>query len=73
MNLEQQRQQAQQAFVASGQNIEIGSLQGIPLALAELKQRSLTCFKHIVDTQSSVYMSWRLIMSNRAKCPVSRM
>ncbi|MCW8329863.1 hypothetical protein MD588_13710 [Photobacterium sp. SDRW27] len=37
MNLEQQRQQAQQAFVESGQNIEIGTLQGMPLTLQQLK------------------------------------
>ena len=37
MNLERQRQQAQQAFVDSGKNIEVGSLQGIPLTLEQLK------------------------------------
>lgn len=37
MNLEQLRQQAQQKFVDSGQNIEVGSLQGFPITLEQLK------------------------------------
>jgi hypothetical protein len=37
INMEQKRQQAQQAFVESEQNIEVGSLQGFPLTLQQLK------------------------------------
>lgn len=37
MNLEQQRQQTQQAFVDSGKNIQIGSLQGLSSTLEQLK------------------------------------
>lgn len=37
MSLEQQRQQAQQTFVASGGNIEVGSLEGISITLEQLK------------------------------------
>ncbi len=52
MNLEQQRQQAQQAFVDSGENIEIGSLQGIPVTLEQLKTTTADS-SYVVETFNS--------------------
>jgi len=52
MNLEQQRQQAQQMFVDSGQNIEVGSLQDIPLTLEQLKTTTSES-NYVVETFDS--------------------
>ena len=52
MSLEQQRQRAQQAFTESGQNIEIGTLQGFPLSLAQLKATSAES-SYVVETFNS--------------------
>lgn len=52
MDLEQQRQQAQQAFVDSGQNIEIGTLEGIPITLEQLKATTADS-SYVVETFNS--------------------
>lgn len=50
--MEQQRQLAQQAFVDSGQNIEIGTLQGFPLTLQQL-QNTTQDSNYVQETFSS--------------------
>lgn len=50
--MELQRQQAQQAFVDSDQNIEVGSLQGFPLTLQQLKNTTSES-NYVVQTFTS--------------------
>ncbi|WP_245542328.1 hypothetical protein [Psychromonas hadalis] len=50
--MEQQRQQAQQNFVESEENIEVGSLQGFPLTLQQLKNTTSDS-KYVVKTFTS--------------------
>ncbi len=50
--MEQQRQQAQQAFVDSEQNIEIGTLQGLPFTLQQLKSTTAGS-SYVVETFNS--------------------
>jgi len=50
--MEQQRQQAQLDFVRSGQNIEIGTMQGLPLTLEQLKATTSES-DYVVETFNS--------------------
>ncbi|MGF1757109.1 hypothetical protein L4D76_03970 [Photobacterium sagamiensis] len=52
MSMEQQRQRAQQAFTENGQNIEVGTLQGFPLTLEQLKATSAES-SYVVETFNS--------------------
>lgn len=50
--MEQERQQAQLAFVESGQNIEIGTLQGVPITVEQLKATTAES-DYVVETFNS--------------------
>lgn len=52
MNLEQQRQRDQQAFVDSGENIVVGTLEGIPITLEQLKNTTADS-SYVVETFNS--------------------
>ncbi len=50
--MEQQRQQTQLEFVRSGQNIEIGTMQGLPFTLEQLKATTSES-DYVVETFNS--------------------